>query len=166
MNGKCFLLSLASPLLLSCVQGNGDQNDSISLSKNSSMDTEVDGGAHTFTAASLPRTPKETEEEMPIDGHIFICYNVYNDGEGNFVLKDDTSYIKNYSLCFGLRFAKGLARAYDISENKDGQELCQLLHEGENEQYYSVSGGFEIAIDKSLSSHHYDENIGKITHWC
>ncbi len=164
MHRKNVLLLLPSFLLLSCAQGN--EIDDVSSHESGSTSLQVDGGTHTFDAFSLPNVPNEKEEELQIDGHAFIFYNVYNDGQGNFVLKDNTSYIRNYSLIFGLRFAKGLSRAYDISGDKDGLTLCEDYYEGEDEQSYSVYHGFEIAIDKTLSSHHYDENIGKITHWC
>ena len=120
----------------------------------------------TFTVFSLPKSPEKKEKEVTISGHTFTYYNVYNDGEGNFFLQDGTSYIRNYDIYFGLLFDAGLARAYDISGGKEGYDLCEDYQVSETRQSYSVYGGFEIATDKSMSSCHYNENIGKIVHWC
>ena len=162
---KTLLLALPLLLLSSCLQENAFENQSGSI-ESESFNDEPDGGTVTFTASALPMTPKKEETKVTILGHEFVYCNVYNDGQDNFVLQDDTSYIRNYDIIFGLSFSKGLARAYDISNGKDGLELCEDFHEGEEEQSYSVYQGFEITIDKTLSSHHYDENIGKIVHWC
>lgn len=132
----------------------------------SSYDDQPDGGMVTFTVFSLPKSPEKKEKEVTISGHTFTYYNVYNDGEGNFFLQDGTSYIRNYDIYFGLLFDAGLARAYDISGGKEGYDLCEDYQVSETRQSYSVYGGFEIATDKSMSSCHYNENIGKIVHWC
>ena len=169
MGKKILIASLPLLLLASCSQKDALQGDSLSSGDeegSSFRGDQVDGGMATFSASSLPSTPSKEEKETKISGHAFLYYNVYKDEEDNFVLKDDTSYIRNYTLVFGLLFAKGLARAYDISDGKDGFELCQDFYGGNETQSYSVWRGFEIAIDKTLSSHHYDENIGKIVHWC
>lgn len=118
-----------------------------------------------FKATSLPLTPICNKKEIDISGHTFFYYNVYNDGEGNFVLKDDFSYIKNYDIIFGLSFAQGYAKAYDISSDNDGFTLCEERYSDKRRQCYSVYNGFEIAIDRSLSSIKTDVNIGCIEHW-
>ena len=156
MAKKIFIVPLSLLLLSSCASNGGA----------SSYDDQPDGGMVTFTASSLPKIPEKKEKEVTISGHVFTYYNVYNDGEGNFVLLDDTSYIRNYDIYFGLLFDAGLARAYDISGGKEGYDLCEDYQVSETQQSYSVYGGFEIAIDKTMSSHHCDENIGKIVHWC
>lgn len=146
-------------LLSSCLQG--EEGGSASFSEE-----QRDGLTQIFDAFSLPKSPVKEEREAKILGHSFLYYNVCADMEGGFVLQDDTSYIRNYDLYFGLSFSKGLARAYDISGGKEGYDLCEDYEESETQQSYSVYGGFEIAIDKTLSSHHYDESIDKIVHWC
>ena len=66
-----------------------------SLGPSSSDEKDAPGGIMIFKATSLPLTPICKKKEIDISGHTFFYYNVYNDGEGNFVLKDDFSYIKN-----------------------------------------------------------------------
>ncbi len=146
-------------LLSSCLQG--EEGGSAS-----SSEEQRDGGMQVFDASALPRSPIKEEREAKILGHSFFYYNVYADMEGGFVLQDETSYIRNYDLYFGMSFNNGLARAYDISGGKEGYDLCEDYEESEAQQSYSVYGGFEIAIDKTLPSRHYDESIGKIMHWC
>ena len=145
--------------LSSCLQGEGGGSASFS-------EEQRDGLTQVFDAFCLSKSPIKEEREVKILGHSFLYYNVYAEGEGGFVLQDDTSYMRNYDLYFGLSFSKGLGRAYDISGGKEGYDLCEDCQESEMQQSHSVYGGFEIAIDKTLSFHHYDESIGKIVHWC
>ena len=154
---KRFLFLLpAACLLFSC--SSASSGDSGSL--------QTPGEFVTFTAASLSLSPSAKEQSATIEGHVFTYYNVYKDNEDNFILKDATSYIRNYDITFGLRFGSKLAVAYDLSKGKDGSSPCEVYYETEEAVSYTVSNGFEIALDKSASTNYADVNIGKIVHWC
>lgn len=115
----------------------------------------------------MPSEPVKEERKVTIKKVEFIYYNVYKDGEDNFILKDSSSYLRTYDLTFGVRFLFNGARAYDISKGKDGSEECEIMEEKEKEIAYSIiSSGFEIAIDKSKPSEYKDVNIGQIQNWC
>ncbi len=124
------------------------------------------GGTITFSAERVSTKPQTTERTISIQGHEFFYYNVYNDGHGNFVLKDETSYIRNYDLQFGVRFKHlSCVAIYDISESLDNKKaLSPIATNYENGDYgYQVYFGFEIKINDSSYT---DINIGKISHWC
>lgn len=128
---------------------------------------EAPGGSTTFTAASLPSVPSEEERTAVIEGHTFVYSNVYKDSEDNFVLKDNSAYIRNYDITFGLRLNCELALVYSIAEGEDGSEECELLYENGTERAYSISSpGIEICVSKMISMLYQDVNIGKIEHWC
>ena len=115
----------------------------------------------------MPSEPVKEERSVTIKKAEFTYYNVYKDDEDNFILKDSSSYLRTYSFTFGVRFLFNGARAYDISEGKDGSEECNVMEEKEKEIAYSISApGFEIAIDKSKPSEYKDVNIGQIQNWC
>ncbi len=125
------------------------------------------GGTTTFYANSLPSVAVAEEKEVKISGHTFVYYNVYKDNEDNFILKDDSSYIINRDIIFGLKFSSGVARAYTIQEKEGEPQECNLMEDNGEFRYYSIEVyGFMICVDKTLSSTHQDVNIGKIAHWC
>lgn len=133
------------------------------LSFNSCKNTK-NGESIIFSADKLSLIPYEEEKTITINGYEFIYYNVYNDGKGNFVLYDDTSYLKNYNLQFGIRFKNNInVGIYDIS--KDNPILLSpIFTDYENGDYgYQVYQGFEI---KTIKEDSINNNIGKITNWC
>ncbi len=121
------------------------------------------GTGTTFSAHSISRIPEKIEKTIKIKGYEFTYYNVYNDGEGNFVLADNTSYIKNDGMNFGIRF-QPTASIYD----KNGETMLEPLSKDyDNGDWgYQVESGFMICVNKSISMTYKDVNIGKITHWC
>ena len=128
---------------------------------------QTDGGTVTFYASSLPKEPVKKLASVQIEGHTFHYYNAYRDDHDNFVLKDKTSYISNYDIIFGLRFASGDARAYQIKEGARETLECTLMQDKDGERYYSIEGyGFQIMINRGLGDSVTDVNIGKIKHWC
>ncbi len=127
---------------------------------------DAPGGSTTFTAASLPLSPSKVETETTIEGHSFTYFNVYRDEQDDFVLKDATSYIRNFDIAFALRFESTLAVAYDIHDGKDGSSPCDSYARADGGVDYSVYYGFEIAIDKSAAETYTNVNIGKLEHWC
>ena len=168
---KTFLVSLPClSLLLSCSAATQNRSE---LSENSIeesvSETELllPGAYHIFDASSLPETPIEEERSATIDGFDFTYYNVYKDNENGFVLKSKESYIRNTSIMFGLVFHSELAAAYKLDEEKGNTEEHDLSYESEGYRSYSIfPRGFEIAIDKSLSTEYTDVSIGNIEHWC
>lgn len=127
------------------------------------------GGFITFTSDSIAKTAYMAERTIKISGHEFTYYNVYSDGNGDFVLADNTSYIRNYDIQFGLRF-KYVPNVllYDISNGLlNPVAINPIVDEYENgDRGYSVHFGFEIRVAREISSSVLNMSIGKMTHWC
>lgn len=100
--------------------------------------------------------------------HTFIYYNVYNDGNGNFVMADNSSFISNKSIQFGLRIKS--MWVYKINKNGDSEDTPIQYKNLDEDGYYSYSiesFGFNIyGVSRSISLEYKDINIGKIYHWC
>ncbi len=124
------------------------------------------GGTTTFSARRISKTPQKIEKTVKIEGHTFTYFNVYNDGEGNFVLADESSYIKNCDLSFGVRF-QPTAALYHIQETGAELTLAEPTFMGyDNGDYgYQVFSGFVIKLSEK-NADLTDVSIGKITHWC
>lgn len=116
-----------------------------------------------FSAKGISKTPEKVEKTVTIKGTTFTYYNVYNDGNGNFVLADNTSYIKNENLQFGIRFG---GEDSAVIKPLDSEQCYEpMSKEYDNGDWgYQVYMGFIITIanDSALTN----VNIGKITHWC
>ena len=120
-----------------------------------------------FSAKKIGKTPYKEKRNITISQHTFTYYNVYSDDEGNFILKDETSYILNFDIVFGLKFNNhnGDVLLYDVSENKN--EIIEPMDEGSDEYAsYSVNNGFKIQIKPEINSIRNDINLGLISHWC
>ena len=65
--------------------------------------SEIDGVSLEITANHISSIPVKEMKTFKVEGHTFIYYNVYNDGNGNFVMADNSSFISNNSIQFGLR---------------------------------------------------------------
>ena len=122
------------------------------------------GGTITFDASQISKTPKEEVQTFKYKNHSFIYYNVYNDGDGNFVMADNSSYIYNDDIQFGLKV--GTPYVY---QKEDGEEKLLDYKDCNGGQYIFsiIDHGFTIrgcALEISLSIENV--NIGKITHWC
>ena len=173
---KKFIIVLFAALLMfnmsACLADNDtSQTDSDTLHQDSdsfqNSDTELDppGGVTVITADLISTTPVEEIKTFTSEGHTFIYYNVYNDGEGNFVMADNTSFIANNDIIFGL----SVKSAWDYSVNDNEQTLIDYNYKGDDGYcYYSIeSYGIEIhGISTSISMLYENINIGKITHWC
>lgn len=124
------------------------------------------GTGITFSAYFISRSPEKVEKTIKIRGYEFIYYNVYNDGKGNFVLADNTSYIKNTDMNFGIRFQSrdGIVCIYDENGETTLETISKSYDNGD--WGYQVDSGFLICVDKSIAMTYTDINIGKITHWC
>mgnify|MGYP004444154157 FL=1 len=125
------------------------------------------GGIIVFSAKKIGKTPYKEKRNITISQHTFTYYNVYSDDEGNFILKDETSYILNFDIVFGLKFNNhnGDVLLYDVSENKN--EIIEPMDEGSDEYAsYSVNNGFKIQINPEINSIRNDINLGLISHWC
>ena len=120
----------------------------------------------TFDASSLPSEPVQEEKEAKISGHVFVYYNVYKSSDGGFVLKDNTSYIQNKDLVFGMKFKSDFALAYPIEDGIVSDTPMEIMEEKDGYRSYSVNCGFEIRIPKNISMLYQDISIGKIVHWC
>ena len=153
MNKKYILLALPMLLLSSC------------------------GESCVFDAAKITTTPIKEEKTVKVrykmKRYPIRYFNVYNDGNDNFVLKDDSSYIIAPHIAFGMKFTALNARAYYVSDDeKNGQECAPLFDEEDDisgeTKYYKCWGYsyFEVRIDKSTPGLYTDVNIGKITQWC
>ena len=125
------------------------------------------GGSITFTADLIGRTPVQQEKSFTYKGHKFIYYNVYNDGSGNFVMADNTSYIVNKDIHFGLRVKSPFV--YNLAQEGEEPVLIEPTSKQEDGYYnYAIRDfGFQIrGIGLSVSMLYSDINIGTITHWC
>ncbi len=125
------------------------------------------GGTEFYSAKRIGTVAYQEERSITISKHEFIYYNVYSDEKGNFILKDETSYIKNNDLQFGLRFHHSdEVVIYDIT--KDPMTMLEpICTDYENGDYgYQVDRGFMITINPSFSTKINDINIGQIGHWC
>ncbi len=135
------------------------------LSLITSCGSSTNGGKVVFNAASLPNVAVEREQKATINGHEFIYYNVYRSENDEFVLKDNSSFILNYDIVFGLSFSNSNSPAccYDVSE---GTKDPKPIEPFDSNSYSIENYGFEISINKLISMQYNDVNIGKITHWC
>lgn len=124
------------------------------------------GGSITFTANSISSTPIKEEKSFTYKGYEFIYYNVYNDGNGNFVMADNTSYIANKDIQFGLKVKTEFV--YKYVEDGDGELIYYTNLDDEGYYNYSiVDFGFVIrGVGTSYSMVYENINIGKIIHWC
>lgn len=124
------------------------------------------GGFVTFTADALSTTPIREEKVFISQGHEFTYYNVYNDGNGNFVMADNTSYIINKDIQFGLRV--GTPFVYTIAnDGEDPISIKPTINNGNGTYDFNVDFGFQIrGISIYISMGYYNINIGTIVHWC
>ncbi len=179
---KKFIMVLFAALLIfnmsACLANNdSSQTDSDTAhnsettqdSNNSVLDSDTaptpPGGVTVITADLIPTTPVKEIKTFTFEGHTFTYYNVFSDGEGNFVMADNTSYIANNDIIFGL----SVKSEYVYSINDNEQTLIDYNNKGDDGYYYySVeSYGIEIrGISTSISMLYENINIGKITHWC
>lgn len=166
--GKRLLWLMSLLLLCGCAGAEGSLPSSIPSQEESVSSEEPEGGYIVFDASPLPDEAKEEEGSFVYKGHCFTYYNVYKGANDGFVLKDDSSYIRNNDIVFGgLSFSSQLASAYVLNGEEENPVECDKLYEGEGMRSYTIIGkGFEIRIDRSLSSTKQDVGIGKITHWC
>ena len=124
------------------------------------------GGTTTFDASSLPNAPAQEEREAKISGHVFLYYNVYKNEDGDFVLKDNSSYIQNKDLVFGMKFKSSFVVAYAMEDGVVSDTPMEIMEEKDGYRSYSVHYGFEICIPKDISMLYQDVCIGKIIYWC
>ncbi len=125
------------------------------------------GGIETYSASKIGKEPVLEEKTITIKKHEFTYYNVYSDDKGNFILKDQTSYIKNYDLSFGVRFKHNDdIQIYDITSEKSVllEPICTDYENGD--WGYQVNCGFMICKSLESTEDFCDMNIGKISHWC
>ena len=163
---KKFIIVLFAALLIfnmsACL---ADNDTSQTDSDTGHQDSDIDGGVTVITADLISTTPVEEIKTFTSEGHTFIYYNVYNDGDGNFVMADNTSFIANNDIIFGLSVKS--AWVYSVKDNE--QTLINYNYKGDDGYcYYSIeSYGIEIhGISTSISMLYENINIGKITHWC
>lgn len=132
------------------------------------INSGVDGESIEITANHISSTPIKEVKTFKEGKHTFIYYNVYNDGNGNFVMSDNSSFICNKSIQFGLRVKS--MWVYEINKSGDSEDApIQYKYLDENGYYnYSIeSFGFDIyGVSKSMSLEYKNINIGKIYHWC
>lgn len=127
----------------------------------------TNGGYRTYDASPLSKIASKEEKTVKINGSTFVIYNVYKDDDNNFILKDNSSYIQNKSMVFGVKIASGLGRIYDISKDSSDIKECEVMFDEGGWRGYSIqTQGFEISIDKQISMLYQDINIGKIVSWC
>ncbi len=158
---KKFIMVLFAALLIFNMSACLADNDT----SQTDSDTIQDGGVTVITADLIPTTPVKEIKTFTFEGHTFTYYNVYSDGEGNFVMADNTSYILNNDIIFGL----SVKSEYVYSINDDEQTLIDYNYKGDDGYcYYSIeSYGIEIrGISTGVSAEYKNINIGKITHWC
>ena len=140
----------------------------IFLLSSCTIGSEVDGVTLKITANHISSMPVKEMKTFKVEGHTFIYYNVYNDGNGNFVMADNSSFISNNSIQFGLRVKS--MWVYEINRNGDSKDTPIQYKYLDEDGYYSYSiesFGFEIyGVSKSISLEYKDINVGKIYHWC
>ena len=124
------------------------------------------GGSITFSAEKIGTTPVKEARSFTYKGYEFIYYNVYNDGAGNFVMADNSSYIANKDIQFGLK----VKTQFVYKDTDDGNKELLSYNFLDDDGYYSysiVETGFVICgVGIEYSMLYTDINIGKITHWC
>ena len=123
----------------------------------------TNGGTVTFSADMISATPVKEEKTFTDKGHTFVYYNVYNDGNGNFVMADNTSYIACNDIQFGLK----VKSAYVYQTAGDEKQRIRSVTEENGYFSYSISDfGFEIrGAAPETSTPCENVNIGKIIHW-
>ncbi len=152
MKKKIITFALAFiPMLVSCVQ--------------------PEGGSTTFSATLITETAYKTEKSFTYKNHSFKYYNVRSDGSGNFVMVDNTSYIANFDITFGLKVKTPYVYTHKENDETFESTLVTKMYDTANDEgYYSYSvseRGFIIrGCDKDSTTTIKDINIGKIIIWC
>lgn len=172
---KKFIMVLLAALFIfntsACLANNdSSQTDSDTIQNSDNFhdpDTEPvpPGNRIVVTADLIPTTPVKEIKSFTFKGHTFVYYNVYNDGDGNFVMADNSSYIANNDIIFGLSVKSEYV--YNVKDNE--KTLINYNYKG-NDGYcnYAVQNyGIEIrGIAVEISMLYENINVGKITHWC
>lgn len=134
-----------------------------------SCETRI-GVSITFSANLISKEPSKTVKTFEYKDYSFSYYNVYNDGNGNFVMADNTSYILNLNITFGIRVKTPYVYTYRANDETFTPKLIESKQYDDYKGYYNFSisdHGFKIygaAIDDPTPMK--DVNIGQIVHWC
>lgn len=124
----------------------------------------IDGGTEVYSAAAIGTIAYEEERTIELLGNKFAYFNVRSDEEGNWVLDDANSYIKNNDIQFGLRFRH--SEYVGIYEGDSYIPIDPMFTEYENGDYgYQVYFGFRIAPKPDVEFPEEGVSIGKIAHW-
>lgn len=129
------------------------------------------GGSTTFSATLISETAYKTEKTFGYKGHSFKYYNVRSDGSGNFVMVDNTSYIANFDITFGLRVKTPYVYTYKENDETFESTLVDKMYDTANSEGYYLYSVAERGIiirgsDKDGTTPIKDVNIGKIIIWC
>ncbi len=126
------------------------------------------GGSTVYTAIYIGDTPVREEKKFRFEGRIFTYFNVYNDGENNFVLADEDSYIRNEDLKGPMKTKTQYL--YTIPNEDEEPEWIEPELWNDDEGYYHfyiTKYGFEIrGSDIFEQTEFSDLNIGHIVKWC
>ncbi len=129
-----------------------------------------DGGSTTIKADSISKIATKEVKSFTYKGYKFNYYNVYNDGSGNFVMADNTSYITNFKIQFGLRVKTPYVYTYKEDDESSKMESLQSNSSSDYVGYYNFSiiepGIMIRGSNIDDSSEIKDINIGQITTWC
>lgn len=126
----------------------------------------TNGGMIKFSANNISHNAIKEDKILNTQGHTFIYYNVYSDNDGNFIMKDNSSYILNNDIQFGLKVKTPFV--YEL--NDDGNEKLIKYDYFDDEGYYNyaiVNPGIVIyGIAREVSLNYENINIGYIFHRC
>ncbi len=128
----------------------------------------TNGGSITFTADLVGKSPNEQVKHFSKKGVDFSYLNVYNDGKGNFMVKNNAGYLATSKPDFGLRVktkwvyqndGNGLSLVPYMSLNGDGYYSFSV-----SPNTYTEIRGYDMEELTSISEDYI--NIGTITMWC
>lgn len=125
------------------------------------------GGVTKFTAIKISHNPVKEVKTLKDQGYTFTYYNVYSDNDGNFIMKDNSSFIINDDFQFGMKVKSPFV--YKLNDNNNDEELIEYDYLDE-EGYYNYTivypGIIIYGIDREASLNYENINIGYIFHWC
>ena len=130
--------------------------------------TAKNGVSITFTAKLVGKTPNEEVKSFSKKGVDFSYLNVYNDGNGNFMIKNNTGYLATSEPDFGLR----VKTKWVYQNDGTGLSLVPYQHINEEGYYefaispntYTEIRGYDIEGLTTTSEEYI--NVGTITMWC
>ena len=119
-----------------------------------------------FSANNISHNAIKEEKILNTQGHTFIYYNVYSDNDGNFIMKDNSSYIMNNDIQFGLKIKTPFI--YELNDDGNGKLINYNYLDDEGYYNYAIvnPGIIIYGIGREVSLNYENINIGYIFHRC